>query len=160
MVRSGIEAAGARRDTGEGRLELVLCNDLAEIERLAAAVERFCRDEALPEDAAFHLNLVLEELVTNIVSYGYEGSDAGSPIAVRLRRDATGVDVEVIDEGRAFDPLSAPEPDLEASVEERPIGGLGVHFLRTLMHDLRYHRAEGRNHLFFRKPLADGGPAA
>lgn len=141
-------------------MELVLRNDLAEIDRLTAAVDRFCREEALPEDAAFHLNLVLEELVTNIVSYGYDASEDGKGIAVRLRREPSGVAVEVIDEGRAFDPLSAPEPDLEASVEERPIGGLGVHFLRTLMHDLRYHRAEGRNHLFFRKPLADGGPSA
>lgn len=141
-------------------MELVLRNDLGEIERLADAVDRFCRDEALPDDAAFHLNLVLEELVTNIVSYGYDAQDSGKEIAVRLQREPAGIAVEVIDEGRAFDPLSAPEPDLEASVEERPIGGLGVHFLRTLMHDLRYHRAEGRNHLFFRKPLADGGPAA
>lgn len=150
------------QDAEGGRLELLLRNDLSEIERLAAAVEAFCEAETLPPDAAFHLNLVLEELVTNIVSYGYpEGRNSGArEIRVHLRHDPEAVAVEVIDDARAFDPLSAPEPDLAASIEERPIGGLGVHFLRTLMRDLHYHRRDGRNHLRFRKPLADGGPAA
>lgn len=141
-------------DAEEGCVTLVLRNDLAEIERLAEAVERFCSDQRVPEDAAFHLNLVLDELVTNIVSYAYEPAAGTREIEVRLARKASGIAVEVVDDGRPFDPLSAPEPDLSASVEDRPIGGLGVHFLRRLMDDVRYHRRDGHNHLSFRKPLA------
>ena len=131
----------------------MLHNDLAELERLAAAVGGFCQAEALPDEVAFHLNLVLEELVSNVVSYGYDDGGAPHAISVHLVREDSGVAVEVIDDGRPFDPLSVPEPDVEASLEDRPVGGLGVHFLRTMMRDLHYRREHGRNHLTFRKPL-------
>lgn len=147
-------------DAGEMQLELVLRNELAEIDRLAEAVEAFCEKHAVPPDTAFHLNLVLEELVTNIVSYGYDEAEGRREIRVRLALDAQSIVVDVIDDARPFDPLSVPEPDLDASVESRAIGGLGVHFLRTLMRDLCYRRENGQNHLTFRKPLAEGDPAA
>ena len=131
----------------------MLRNDLAELERLATAVDRFCEAEGLCGDVAFHLNLVLEEVVSNVVNYGYEDAGAPHEITVRLVREPSGVTVEVIDDGRAFDPLSVPEPDLAAAIEDRPVGGLGVHFLRTMMRDLHYRREHGRNHLSFRKPL-------
>lgn len=141
------------------RLELRLRNDLTELDRLSEALEGFCEAKGVPTGAAYHLNLVLDELVTNIVSYGYEADAGEREIVIQLQREPEAVAVVVEDDGRAFDPLSAKEPDLDASVEERPIGGLGLHFLRTLMDDLCYRREDGRNRLGFRKPLT-GQPNA
>ena len=54
----------------------------------------------------------------------------------------------IADDGRPFDPLTeAPEPDLESAIEDRPIGGLGVHLVRTMMDEVRYRREEGKNRL-------------
>lgn len=142
------------------RLELRLHNDLSELDKLSEALEAFCEDKAVPTGAAYHLNLVLDELVTNIISYGYEAGAGEREIVIQLQREAEAIAVVVEDDGVAFDPLSVEEPDLDASVEERPIGGLGLHFLRTLMDDLCYRREDGRNRLGFRKPLTDQPHAA
>lgn len=144
----------------DGILEIVLRNDLGEADRLAAAVEGFCDDQDVPPRAAYHLNLVLDELMTNIVSYGYDEGAGEREIRIRLQSDIEAVHVEVEDDGRAFNPLEVPAPDLDASLETRPIGGLGVHFLRTLMDDLCYRRENGRNKLCFKKPLPQDDAAA
>ncbi|HLW27878.1 MAG TPA: ATP-binding protein [Kiloniellales bacterium] len=144
----------------ESSLELVLRNDLAELDRLAAAVEDFCADQGVPMQAAYHLNLVLDELVTNIVSYGYDEGSGEREIRISLKREPAAVQVGVEDDGRPFNPLEVAQPDVDAPVETRPIGGLGVHFLRTLMDELCYRRENERNKLCFKKPLPQDGAAA
>ena len=66
---------------------------------------------------------------------------------VRLRLVPAGVEVQYSDRGRPYNPLDAPPPDLEAPLEEREIGGLGVHLLRRTMSDLRYERSGDCNRL-------------
>lgn len=133
-----------------------LAVDMAELDRLTAEIETFCDSHDVPADAAMQLTLVVEELFTNIVSYGYpEGAPEGTPI--RLALDAHGglIKAEISDGGAPFDPLDAPPPDLDADLEKRQIGGLGVHFLRTMMQDLWYRRRDGRNHVGFSKAYAE-----
>src|SRR5690625_2281946 len=144
----------------DGILEIVLRNDLGAADRLAAAVLGFCHDQDGPPRAAYHLNLVLDELMTNIVSYGYDEGNGRQEIRIRLRREPSAVQVQVEDDGRSFNPLEVPPPDLDAPVETRPIGGLGIHFLRTLMDDLCYRRENERNRLCFKKLLPQEGTAA
>lgn len=146
-------------EVAKGALNIVLRNDLAEIERLAPLVDDFCESQEIPLQAAYHLNLVLDELVTNIVSYGYDADAGDREIRISLRREPEALHVEVEDDGRAFNPLEVPPPDIDAPLESRPIGGLGVHFLRTLMDDLCYRRENGRNRLCFRKPLTQNSTA-
>ena len=128
--------------------------DLSELDRLTGAVDAFCDERDVPPQFAMQLNLVLEELFTNTVSYGYDGRDrAGQPIRVTLSVANDAVLAEISDGGRPFDPLQVPPPDLTSDVDERAVGGLGVHFLRTLMSDLNYVRRNERNHLTFTKNL-------
>lgn len=134
-------------------LKVRLANQLSEIEPLAEAVEAFCEEHGVPPQSVFHLNLVLDELITNIVSYGYDDEDPHE-IEVRLELSGDRLTAEVVDDGRPFDPLSAPPPDLDASLEDRAIGGLGVHFLRTLMQDVEYRRNGGLNQIRFTKNLS------
>lgn len=134
-------------------LELVLRNDLSELARLAAAVEDWTAAAGLDPEVAFHLNLVFDELLTNTISYGYD--DGGEhQIAVSLGLDGGAVVARIVDDGRPFDPFrDAPAPDLDSPVEDRPIGGLGIHFAKTFMSTLRYRREDGRNVVEFTKAL-------
>lgn len=132
------------------RVAIELANTLDEIPRLAEAVEAFAEDCALPAKLAFELNLALEELVTNIVSHGY--AEAGPHrIEVRMALEADRVRVDVRDDGRPFDPFAqAPAPDLDAGLDERAVGGLGVHLIRTFMDEVRYRRDGELNHVTLR----------
>ena len=76
---------------------------------------------------------------------------------MRLSLEGDLIEAEVVDDAKAFDPLEAPDPDITADLEDRPIGGLGVFFVKTLMDEVRYRREDGRNHLYFCKRAADGG---
>lgn len=130
-----------------------IANDLSELERLAGVVEEFCERNGLEAKLVFNLNLVLDEIVTNTVSYGYDDA-APHVIDVVLRREGGMLTLVVEDDARAFDPLEAPEPDLDASLEDRRVGGLGVHLVRTLMDTVDYDRVADRNRLVMTKLIA------
>jgi serine/threonine-protein kinase RsbW len=133
-------------------MQIDLAVDMKELERMTAAVEAFCDENEVPPDAAMHLVLVLEELFTNIVTHGYKDrTRIGEPIRIALTAKDDRVSVGVSDDGIAFDPLQAATPDLDLDVEDRPIGGLGIHFMRTMMVDLHYARQNERNQLNFSK---------
>ncbi|MCY3506699.1 MAG: ATP-binding protein [Chloroflexi bacterium] len=117
-----------------------------ELERIAAAIEDLGQQDDWPDDLVFRVNLVLEELILNIMDYGAEGGDADISLVIESESDSITIDLS--DSGRPFDPLTeAPEPDLTAAVEERRVGGLGVHLTKTLMDDVRYSHENGRNRL-------------
>lgn len=131
-------------------MNIGLESDLAELPRLSAAVEAFGGQRGLSAHDRFELGLVLEEIFTNIVKYAFAGGGA-HPVSISLDMVGDAVVAEITDHGRAFDPRSVPAPDLDADLEHRAIGGLGIHFVRTLTQDLAYERREGINHLSFRK---------
>jgi len=135
--------------------ELVLSikNDPAETERLTARVTEFGTRHALPDRIVSHVNLALDEAITNIVFYAYDDAD-DHEIGVRISLAQGMLTAEIVDDGRAFDPLQVAAPDLAAPLEERAIGGLGVHLMRHLVDDIRYRRDGGRNHLIFTKRIA------
>lgn len=125
-------------------IHVVLRSDTHEIRRLAAAIEYLADSLLLPPPMIFKLNLALDELISNTIAYGYAEQRDGE-IDIEMRRHDDRVEVKLIDSAAAFDPFSIPEPDLNASLEDRQIGGLGIHFVRTLIDDISYERADDRN---------------
>ena len=93
--------------------------------------------------------------MTNIISHAYDDEDEHQ-IAIRVALDGEGVAVRVEDDGRAFNPLDVPRPDLGLDLAKRPIGGLGVHIVRSVMDALEYRRENDRNILIMRKRTGDG----
>ena len=127
-------------------LSIKVKSDREELNGITSAVEAFSVEEDWSSDLLFRINLVIEELVLNIMDYGYD--DDFHEIEINLKSDSQAVTVDILDEGRAFDPLKdAPVPDVNAPLEERAVGGLGVHLARTMMDELTYHREDSRNHL-------------
>jgi anti-sigma regulatory factor (Ser/Thr protein kinase) len=112
----------------------------------------FGRQRGLSDVVLNDLKLALGEILTNIISYGY--TDGGEhEIRVSLGTEAGAVTVAVEDDGQPFNPLEAPEPDTSLPLEERAIGGMGIHLVRKLMDGLEYHRREGKNLLILKKHL-------
>jgi anti-sigma regulatory factor (Ser/Thr protein kinase) len=106
----------------------------------------------VPESVLHDLNLVVAELLTNIISYGYTDSREHE-ISVRLSVEPGEMRVDVEDDGQPFNPLQAPEPDTTKPLEDRAVGGLGVHLVRKLTDGLEYRRHEGKNLLVIKKRL-------
>jgi sigma-B regulation protein RsbU (phosphoserine phosphatase) len=131
-------------------LEVKLNNKVSELERLNHTLTEFGRRHGLTPKVVHDLNLALEEILTNIISYGYT-DNREHEIKVRLSVQPGEVKAEVEDDGQPFNPLEAPEADTAQSLEERTIGGLGIHLVRKLMDDLEYKRQGDRNLLTIKK---------
>lgn len=131
-------------------LVLRLSNDLEEISRVADAIESHAAKENWPDAWVFNLNLSLDELITNIVHNGYSDEEQHE-IRLSVAEGDGVVEVVLEDDGRSFDPFTeAPDPILTGGVEERPIGGLGVHLVKTLMHEVEYERRGDLNRVVLR----------
>jgi len=130
----------------------ILKNDKAEITRLSGIMEAFCEANDIPMKPTFEINLVMEEILMNIISYGYQdGAEHEIEVIWWLENDL--LHLEVKDDGVQFDPLLLPEPDLEKSVDERKIGGLGIHLVKKMMCDIRYERRDKSNILMMKKKI-------
>jgi serine/threonine-protein kinase RsbW len=125
-------------------LEFRMTNDLAAMAGLAEAVEGFAVEHRLPAEAANAVHIAVDEAVSNAIVHGYPGGARGE-IAVRLGLRPDGVVIEVEDDGAPFDPRQVPPPDLTLPLDQRPIGGLGIHLIRSLMDEMSYVRRAGRN---------------
>ncbi|CAA7627482.1 SpoIIE family protein phosphatase [Magnetospirillum sp. SS-4] len=135
------------------RLGVTIANDVSELERLAGLVDAFVEKHALPEKLAFNLNVCLDELITNIISYGYDDEDPHD-IVVNFSYDGREFVTEIIDDANEYDPFTqAPEPDLDLEVDDRPIGGLGVFLVKEFMDRTEYRHEDRRNVTVLRKTV-------
>jgi phosphoserine phosphatase RsbU/P len=133
-------------------VEIKLHNKLSELASANQTVTEFGQQHGLPDSVLHDFNLALGEILTNIISYGY--TDSGEhEIAVRLSIEPGEMRVDIEDDGKPFNPLEAPEVDTTSPLEERAVGGLGVHLVRKLTDGLEYRRHEGKNLLVMKKHL-------
>jgi anti-sigma regulatory factor (Ser/Thr protein kinase) len=127
-------------------------NHVTELARLHEFLAAFWALNQLPKDALFGLDLALEETFANVIFHGYrDGGEHAIHVGVTLRDRVVSLTVE--DEGVPFNPLNAPAADT-TPVEDRPIGGLGIHLVRRLMDEIEYAREGNRNRLVVRKRVS------
>lgn len=144
----------ASEQMNDQNLVVLVKNDLEEIGRLAEQVEAFGELIGMSMKEIFEVNMSMDEIITNIISYGYD--DGGEhQILVEITRDRKTLSILIEDDAKAFNPLAdAPEADTESSLEDRKIGGLGIHLVKTVMNDVTYSWRNGRNRLVMKKELA------
>ncbi len=123
--------------------------------KVNAAFAAFAEAHALPPDLRRGLNVALDELLANALSHGLAGRYAGV-VTVEVELDEERLTITITDDGPPFDPFGAPAPDTTLSVEERPIGGLGIHLVRRLVDEVRYQRRDECNEVVLVKQLAGG----
>lgn len=134
-------------------LHLSVVSALPEVRRVISAVEAFGKANNLPVGPLAHLGLALDELLTNAVTYG-AADGKGHQIDVSVTLEGHMVAVTIIDGAPPFNPLDVPPPDLTLGLDDRPIGGLGIHLVRRVMDEVLYRRDGDRNILTLRKSLA------
>ena len=124
---------------------LTLTNDFHELERATPLVEGFLSPFSLSSEAVFLVHFAIEEIITNIIKYGYDDQESHR-IDLLIEVSSTELAVSITDDGHEFDPGQAPAPDLESPVQDRKIGGLGIYLTRKMSSGLEYHR-DGSNNI-------------
>lgn len=108
----------------------------------------------LPVQIQRDTELALDEVMSNIMRHGY-GHDGPYRITVELAVERGVLEIQVIDDARAFNPLEARDPNTDVTLAERPLGGLGLYLVKRLMDRLEYSRRDDRNHLVMTRTIGD-----
>lgn len=133
------------------KCECIMTNNISELNSIVEAVEELAVDWSLSKKLKGQLNLVVEEIVSNIMKYAYSDGQQ-HVISVEFCKDDACIELKITDDGKKFNMLEFEEkPDIMASVEDRNIGGLGIHIVTTLMDTVDYKRANGKNILLLTK---------
>lgn len=136
-------------------LRLELKNAQSETERLCRCVEDFATSTGLDKKTAFRITLALEELFTNIVSYGFQDG-LEHTIGITLEKENRALVFRIEDDGVPFDPMNAEAPDVKCPLEESKVGGLGIHLVKKMMDEIVYERRDDKNIITMKKFIMTG----
>ncbi len=134
--------------------EIDILNRIAEIDRTRNGFDAFSEENGFSKKLSARIQLVLDELLTNVISYAFD-DEKEHTIKLSVQLTAPNLVVTIIDDGIAFDPFSRSTPDTSAPIEEREIGGLGIHLAREVMDEVSYVRKNSRNVVRLIKALDD-----
>jgi serine/threonine-protein kinase RsbW len=127
-------------------------NALSALEDFHREITGFCGRQGISSEVSEEMFLVGEELLTNTISYGYE-DEHPHQIEIEIEFDRGEFRMRFVDDARPYNPLKASEPDLDAPIEERAIGGLGVHLVKVLTDRATYTRLDQRNCLCVKRKI-------
>ena len=136
-------------------LEVSLANELREIAGVAARIDEFCAAQKLIPSVAYAVNLAIDEILTNTISYGYD-DDERHLIEIIVSLEADSIAVVIVDDSMPFDLGLAPERDLELSLDDTALGGLGLFLVHQMMDSVDYRREEGCNVVTLIKAVSAG----
>lgn len=125
---------------------------LEEINDLSLAIDQFSSQAGLSTSIKNQINLILEELYTNTINYGFSGIENGT-VSIKLNIHNNVLEMLYQDNGIAFNPLENADPELMLSIEDKAIGGLGVFFVKAMTESAEYERDGGFNRLKMFKSL-------
>jgi serine/threonine-protein kinase RsbW len=134
------------------RKELKIKNQVGELEHVACFIEEIGEELGLDMELQMNLNLVMEEMVSNIIFYAYpEGTEA----SIELTAESDGKELTFVlsDQGREFDPTLKEDVDIDTNPAERDLGGMGIFIVRNIMNKVTYQRLEGKNLLTMKKKI-------
>jgi anti-anti-sigma factor len=164
--RPGSEPTAATADADE--VKLAIKNELSELNNVNAVLARFLQAHSVPKRASYAVSLAIDELVVNVMRYAYVDDDTHT-INLDLVIQDDQIVLQIVDDGRPFDPRTGPQLDLHA--EDRQVGGLGLILVLDMVDALKYQRVDEKNCVEVRIhlrseddqpdfPQVAGGPAA
>ncbi len=121
-------------------------NDIQEIDRICNDIKEFCSSNNIDEKKCFDILLIVDELATNIIRYAFN-DEQEHIFDILLEKNNQTIHIQLTDDGIPFDPLKKSDPDTDASLEDRNIGGLGIFFAKQLSKLITYARIENKNQL-------------
>ena len=128
-------------------LNFTIYNRIEDLEYMNFTVRGFLEAYDITDAAIFKVNLVLEELITNIIKYGYENPKERQSIKIHLFLEPAKDEIylRIEDHGVQFDPMHAPVPETDVPIEDMKVGGLGIHLVRNIISKIEYAREEEKN---------------
>jgi Anti-sigma regulatory factor (Ser/Thr protein kinase) len=136
------------------RKEICIKNKISELEKVAQFVEEIGEELGLSMEPQMNLNLVMEEMVTNVIFYAYP-QDEEADIELLAKSDGKELTFVLSDQGKEFDPTAKEDADLDVNPAERELGGMGIFIVKNIMNKVTYQRLEGKNLLTMTKGLED-----
>ena len=132
------------------RFQITRAAELESLSVFRQFISDCCSKQNVPDETVFDLKLAVDEACTNIIEHGYKGMDPGS-IILSFRIEPDRILVSITDFGHVFEPIEAPRPDVEAALDDRPLGGLGLYLIYQTMDNIDYQSSEEGNTLMFTK---------
>lgn len=134
------------------RKELKLKNQVGELERVNTFVAEICEELHLDSELQMNLNLVMEEMVSNVIFYAYP---QGATADIELLAESDGKELTFVlsDQGVAFDPTQKEDADVDVNPADRELGGMGIYIVKNIMNQVTYQRLKGKNLLTMKKSI-------
>lgn len=132
---------------------MLVKNDVSEMVRIVEECSHFGSINDLSEKDVYDITLILEEVVTNVIFYGYDDKNEHE-IKIDVKLNQGDLVLEIEDDGKPFNPLDMPNPDVNLPIEERQIGGLGIYIVKNLVKTMDYRWENGKNFLKITKDLS------
>ena len=132
------------------RFQITHAAELESLQKFRDFITTCCAQHDIHADTVLELKLAVDEACTNIIEHGYKGMDPGS-IILSFRIEPGRILVQITDFGHVFEPEAAPKPDVEAALEDRELGGLGLYLIYQMMDNIDYQSSEEGNTLTFTK---------
>jgi serine/threonine-protein kinase RsbW len=132
--------------------EISIKNRMDELVRVNQFIEEIGEELGLDMELQMNLNLVIEEMVVNVISYAYpKGTEAN----IELKAESKGKELTFVlsDRGREFDPTMKADPDTDVNPVDRDLGGMGIFIVKNIMNEVTYQRLEGKNLLTMKKDI-------
>lgn len=133
--------------------ELVIAADRKNLLKVQSFIDEQLEDAGCPMLTQIAIDVAVEELFVNIASYAYDQEIGVAVVQVEMLDDPLSVEITFIDNGKQYDPLAKPDPDITLAAKERKKGGLGIYMVKNSMDDMRYEYKEGKNILTIKKNL-------
>ncbi len=125
-------------------MQITIKNRLSDIALVQTALKQFADVRGISSHDVMKINLIVDELISNIVSYAYQ-DDGEHDIEIELGLADNRLSLAITDDGVPFDPSAKDLPDTAVPLEARPLGGLGIHLVKKIADDLSYQRRAGKN---------------
>jgi anti-sigma regulatory factor (Ser/Thr protein kinase) len=135
--------------------KITILNKLSEIQKIEAFFEEFADSKNISMEIKFKIDMILDEILTNIISYGYNDDKEDHIIAICVTLEDENIKIVIEDDGLPFNPLLRPPPDLTMALEERPIGGLGIYLVKSYVSNIDYTRSDEHNILSMTMKISD-----
>ena len=136
------------------RKELRIKNQISELEKVAQFVEEIGEELGLSMELQMNLNIVMEEMVTNVIFYAYPEGEVAD-IELLAKSDGKELTFVLSDQGKEFDPTAKEDADLDVNPADRELGGMGIFIVKNIMNKVTYQRLEGKNLLTMTKGIDD-----
>ena len=133
--------------------ELVIAADRNNLLKVQSFIDEQLEDTGCPMLTQIAIDVAVEELFVNIASYAYDQEIGVAVVQVEMLADPLSVEITFIDNGKQYDPLAKPDPDITLAAKERKKGGLGIYIVKNSMDDMRYEYRDGKNILTIKKNL-------